>query len=129
MALVGLAGAIGLFGQGWRARHGVVVPGAIVDVEVGRISRASSGGATRWSTRTHTPVVEFSDANGQSHRVTASLSGTRRPRIGDTVQVSYRPTNPDRAIVMELPGQAPAKWVFLLVGLVCAAGSLVVALH
>ena len=129
MALVGLAGAIGLFSQAWRARRGVIVPGLIVGVEVGRMNRASARGATSRSTRTYAPVVEFADAAGQSHRVTAALSGTRRPRVGDSVQVSYRPADPERAIVLELPGQAPVKWVFLAVGLACAAGSVVVALH
>jgi uncharacterized protein DUF3592 len=129
MALVGLAGAIGLFSQGWRARRGVIVSGEIVGVQAGRMRGASAGGPGPWYTRTHAPVVEFSDANGQSHRVTAGLSGTRRPRIGDTVQVSYQPADPDRAIVLELPGQAPAKWVFLVVGLACAAGAVLVALH
>ncbi|MGX7681379.1 DUF3592 domain-containing protein [Jatrophihabitans sp. DSM 45814] len=131
MGAVGLIGAIGLFSQGWRARKGTIVAGTIVAIEAKRMSPSANipqnGRSQR--TRTYAPVVEFTDSTGQLHRVTASLSGTGRPEVGTSVQVSYQPQNPDRAIVMELPGQAGAKWVFLVLGIVCAAIAIVVAVN
>jgi len=127
MAAVGLTGAAGLFGQAWRSRSGTIVPATVVAVETRRSARTSAGVRSR--TRTFAPVVEFSDSGGVVHRVAAALSGTRRPEIGSTVQVSYRPERPDKAIVMDLPGQAAAKWVFLVIGLVCLAAAVIVAVR
>jgi len=59
--------------------------------------------------------------------VTASLSGTRRPKVGSTVQVSDRPEEPEKAIVMDLPGQGAAKWVFLVAGVTCTVVAIIVA--
>ena len=126
MGAVGLIGAIGLFSQAWQARRGTVVSGTVVAIEAKRSMRGSGAG-TR--SITYAPVVEYRDNLATLHRVTASLSGTRRPEVGATVQVSYRPDRPDKAIVMELPGQAVAKWVFLVVGLACAIGAIIVATH
>jgi len=124
MGAVGLFAAVGLFTQAWQARKGIVVSGTVVSIE-----RRRSKAAGRMNSRssTYAPIVEFSDQSAQVHRVTASLSGTRRPAVGSTVRVSYRPDDPERAIVMDLPGQAGAKWVFLVVGIACTAGAIAVA--
>jgi hypothetical protein len=125
MGVVGLFGAIGLFSQAWRARRGIVVPGTIIAIETRRGTRGTSG--TR--TNTYAPVVEYTDSSANVHRVTASLSGTRRPEVGSTVQVSYRAERPEKAIVMDLPGQRVAKWVFLVAGVAFTAASVIVAAH
>ena len=124
MAAIGLIGAIGLFGQAWRARYGTVVPATIVAVETRRSAYRRSG----MRTITYAPVVEFTDTNAQTHRVTAGLSGSRVPEVGAAVQVSYRPDNPEKAVVMDVPGQAAAKWVFLVVGVACAAAAITISL-
>ncbi len=43
MGAVGLFGAIGLFSQAWRARRGIVVPGAVVAIE--RRRSGTTGGS------------------------------------------------------------------------------------
>lgn len=124
MGAVGLFGAIGLFSQAWRARRGIVVPGTVVAIERRRMSSAGRAGMRSY---TYAPVVEFTDRSAGVHRVSAGLSGTRRPEVGSTVQVSYRPDKPEKAIVMDLPGQDIAKWVFLVAGAACAVGAIIVA--
>jgi hypothetical protein len=129
MSLIGLAGAAALFSQGWRARRGRIVSGTVVATVRERIQPYVSNPNSLRDAPTYAPVVEFTDDSGQTHQVKANLSGTMRPAIGQSVKVSYRPGNPQKAIVMELPGQAPAKWVFLVVGVGCLAGAIVVATH
>jgi hypothetical protein len=124
MGAVGLFGAIGLFSQAWRARRGIVVPGAVVAIER---RRSGTTGGSGMRSYTYAPVVEFTDRNASVHRVTAGLSGMRRPKVGSTVQVSYRPEKPEKAIVMDLPGQGAAKWVFLVVGVTCTVVAIIVA--
>ena len=124
MGAVGLLGAFGLFSQAWRARHGIVVPGTVVAIERRRTGTNGSSGMRSY---TYAPVVEFTDRKASVHRVTASLSGTRRPKVGSTVQVSDRPEEPEKAIVMDLPGQGAAKWVFLVAGVTCTVVAIIVA--
>jgi hypothetical protein len=107
------------------------VPGTVVAIEVRRGTRGTSGvrGTSAMRTTTFAPVVEYTDSSANVHRVTASLSGTRQPEVGSTVQVSYRADRPEKAIVMDLPGQRVAKWVFLVVGVVFTTASVIVAAH
>lgn len=131
MGAIGLIGAIALFSQGWRARRGTIVTGTVVAIDAKRLSPYGSllqnGRYQRIST--YVPVVEFTDATGKLHKVSAALSGTVRPEVGTSVQVSYQPANPDKAIVLALPGQAGAKWAFLVVGVVCATIAIIVAVN
>ena len=128
MGVVALGGAIGLFAQSLRARGGIITDATVVDSEITRIFDGAAPGAERMLP-TAAPVVEFTDAQGMTHRVTSSLGGARLPTIGTRVHVSYRADHPERAIVLDVPGQAPAKWVFLVVGLACLTGAVIVALH
>jgi Protein of unknown function (DUF3592) len=128
MGAVALAGAIGLFAQSLRARGGIIAEATIVDREITRTYDAAVPAAERMLP-TAAPVVEFTDAQGMTHRVTSSLGGARLPAIGTRVRVSYRSDHPERAVVLDVPGQAPAKWVFLVVGLACLAGAIIVAVH
>jgi len=128
MGTVALIGAIGLFAQLLRARGGIITDATIVDSEITRTSGMSVQRAGRMLP-TAAPVVEFTDGTGTTHRVTSSLGGARLPVIGTRVRVSYRPEHPEKAIVLDVPGQAPAKWVFLVVGLACLTGAVLVAVH
>ena len=111
MGAVGLFGAIGLFSQAWRARRGIVVPGTVVAIERRRMSSAGRAGMRSY---TYAPVVEYTDRSGGVHRVSAGLSGTRRPEVGSTVQfLGLRPrkcTLASRAaarpaLIASLPGR------------------------
>ncbi len=128
MGAIGLLGAIGQFSQARKARGGIIVPATIVELQTSQMRRVDPATQNFNRIRAFAPVVEFTDEQGQLHRVTSSLSGTRRPAIGSTVSVSYRPGNPDKAIVVGVPGQSGAKWAFLVIGLVCAGAAIAVAI-
>jgi hypothetical protein len=128
MGVVALGAAIGLFAQLLRARGGIIADATIVDSKISR-SFGANVPPTERTSPTAAPIVEFTDGQGVTHRVTSSLGGTRLPVIGTRVRVSYRAEHPDKAIVLDVPGQAPAKWVFLVVGLACLTGAVIVALH
>jgi hypothetical protein len=128
MGVLALAGATGLFAQSLRARGGIIADATIVDSEITRTFDGAVPGAERMLP-TAAPVVEFTDAQGMTHRVTSRLGGARLPTIGTHVHVSYRADQPERAIVLDVPGQAPAKWVFLVVGLACLTGAIIAAVH
>lgn len=61
--------------------------GTIVEVETG----TNSDGETTFS-----PVYAY-EVDGQDHRLHSSVSSSRRPTIGDTVEIGYSASNPDNA--------------------------------
>jgi hypothetical protein len=73
------------------------------------------------------PVVEYTDGNGLTHQVTSTLSNARLRPVGSTMRVSYRPDQPDKAVVLML-NMVVARWLFLIVGLACIAGAIAEAL-
>jgi hypothetical protein len=131
LGVLALAGSGALFYQAWQARRGIVVEGTVV---ANKISYAGTNlgpdldNQARVRTPMAAPVVEYTDRNGQTHQVTSTLSNARRPPVGSTMRVSYRPDQPDKAVVL-MPNMAVARWLFLLVGLACVAGAVAEALH
>ena len=74
----------------FRARS-ISAPGEIVDQLGG--SRSGSGRG-----RSYAPVFEFTDADGQRHRVRASVSSNPPAYdVGDAVTVRYDPRRPEKA--------------------------------
>jgi Protein of unknown function (DUF3592) len=131
LGVLALAGSGALFYQAWQARHGIVVEGTVVANKVS-YTRADPGpdlGNQAWvRTPVAAPVVEYTDRSGQMHQVTSALSNARRPPVGSAMRVSYRPDQPDKAVVL-MPNMAVARWLFLIVGLAGIAGAITEALH
>ena len=131
LGVLAMAGSAALFYQAWQARRGIVVEGRVV---ANKISHTVTNLGTDldnqpWvRTPMAAPVVEYTDRNGQTHQVTSTLSNSRLPPVGSTIRVSYRPDQPDKAVVL-MPNMAAARWLFLVVGLACIAGAIAEALH
>jgi hypothetical protein len=131
LGVLALAGSGSLFFQARQARRGIVVEGTVV------ANKISYTGANRgpaldnqaWApTPMAAPVVEYTDRNGQTHQVRSMLSNSRLPPVGSTMRVSYRPDQPDKAVVL-MPNMAVARWLFLIVGLAGIAGAVAEALQ
>ncbi|MCW2497772.1 DUF3592 domain-containing protein [Jatrophihabitans sp.] len=114
LAVLDLAAAAVLFAPLLRTRGWTKVPGVIIGID------------DRESMRTYAPVVEYTDGTGQTRRMSTSLSGGARPPVGSQVTVSYRSEDPARATLTGVPGQAGAKWLFLVVGVACTVGAILV---
>lgn len=70
------------------ARTGVHAPGIIVDFTDGR--KASARNIT----------VEFTSADGGTHRASAAVDHEQHPTVGDVSEVAYREQDPDQAVVL-----------------------------
>jgi Protein of unknown function (DUF3592) len=131
LGALALAGSGTLFYQARQAGRGIVVEGKVVANQISH-SGANQGtdldNQARVRTPMAAPVVEYTDRNGQTHRATSTLSNARLPPVGSTMRVSYRPDQPDKAVVL-MPNMALARWLFLVVGLACVAGAIAEALH
>lgn len=131
LGVLALAGSGALFVQASRARRGIVVEGTVV---ANKISHTAPNfgpdlGDQAWlRAPMAAPVVEYTDRNGQTHHVMSTLSNSRLPPVGSTMRVSYRPDQPDKAVVL-MPNMAVARWLFLIVGLACIAGAIAEALQ
>jgi hypothetical protein len=131
LGVLALAGSSTLFYQAQPARRGIVVEGTVV---ANKISYTGANLGPDFDNQARVrkpmaaPVVEYTDRNGQAHQITSTLSNARLPPVGSTMRVSYRPDQPDKAVVL-MPNMAVAPWLFLIVGLACIAGAIAEALH
>ena len=71
------------------------------------------------------PLIEFTTLEGRTIEITGSSSKPPRYKVGDTVEILYAPTKPEKAIINSFP----EKWllaVFLLSfsGMVAVTGGL-----
>ena len=131
LGVLALAGSAALFYQARQARRGILVEGRVIANKISRTATNLGPDLDNqpWvRTPMAAPVVEYTDRNGQTHQVTSTLSNARLPPVGSTMRVSYRPDQPDKAVVL-MPNMAVARWLFLVVGLACLAGAIAEAVH
>ena len=91
IAIACLVGGIyAIFTQREKRKQGVYTSGSIIGLEKRVLQPGSSG--------VYCPVVEFSDANGETHHFESAF-GTlpASNKVGDTVKIFYNPDHPDEA--------------------------------
>lgn len=98
-AIFSVFGIAALIGAGFAVssakkfmRESIVANGEIVDI-VTKTSRDSDGNATR----SRYPVIRFQDETGKVVEFESSTSSSGGIRIGESVEVRYRPGNPKKA--------------------------------
>lgn len=87
---------------------GISTTGTISDVRQGR-----DNGKTMY-----TAVYEFTTAGGRTVTFEDPASGSNRPTLGDKVEISYLPADPEGA--RRIPGVDWFGWLFLGVGMLIA---------
>lgn len=95
---------------------GVVTEATVVDLE----AHTDEDGTT------YAAVFEFTTAAGETVRVEDGFSSSNPPRIGSTIEVSYRPADPAGARNLDNP--AWFAWIFVGIGAIAVLVGLAIAL-
>ena len=133
VALIGAAVLAVTLAQ-WRSRSavpgGVVCKGTVVEVVKATSQlRSIQPGLAPTLAVGLVPVVEFTDQVGQVRRCSPTSNTGRRPRIGQSVQVSYPAGAPEEARVLNAPGSRSTTVVLGVVGAAAVVGGIVLAVH
>ncbi len=109
-----------LFGAVFTVAGAFALKSTQIDPSWPRISGqviSSSSHISNGST-TYVAVVQY-QTNGQTYQVTSGIGSSSYPRIGDTRQVAYNPSQPNEAKLVESASSTLWLYLFPVIGIAC----------
>jgi len=111
--LVGLIGLVSLAHLLWVARHWPRSRGRVVD-NVARFARGKTS-ASNLRRAVYFPLIEF-DVHGQVHHAKGAMARRAPWKMGETVELYYKPSNPRHVLGFDLAQRAVVAGALLALG-------------
>lgn len=118
--LVGLIGLIVLAHLLWIARHWPRSRGRVVD----NVARFAGGKTSARNLRraVYFPLIEF-DVHGEIHHAQGAIARQGPWKMGETVELYYKPTNPRHVLGFDLAQRAIAAGALIAIGMALIAAA------